>query len=302
MIRRFLDNENEKNKNEDLNKDKINKKDVFKNKKNDKIEINKILKKNQVVILAIALMLMTAGYMNYTNNHENENMLLAELGDAKLVSANVQESNNILANEIINNNDINQNETTNVMLNENNNNVDNTINNEITNEENIINNTSNNVLVNNASTESISNDTQYEVSEENIIQNTVETSADANNSTKENSDYFTKSKLERETMYSQMLESYQNILENEKIPSDQKGIAQNEIKNINDTKNAIMIVENLLATKGFKNVIVFINDPSINVVTEKENLTTEEVAQIQNIVQRELKADIQNIHISSNKS
>ena len=295
MIRRFLDNEKEKNKNEDSNKGKVNKENLFKNKKNDKIEINKILKKNQVVILAIALMLMTAGYMNYTNNHENENMLLAELGDAKLVSANVQESSNLITNESEDNN-INSNEVANEMINDDNNNsvnnnVNDSINTETSMEENIINNTAENNIINNVI---------YENTSENITENVVETSSNTTNS-KETSDYFTKSKLERETMYSQMLESYQNILENEKIPSDQKGIAQNEIKNINDTKNAIMIVENLLATKGFKNVIVFINEPSINVVTEQENLTTEEVAQIQNIVQRELNADIQNIHISSNK-
>ena len=295
MIRRFLDNEKEKNKNEDSNKGKVNKENLFKNKKNDKIEINKILKKNQVVILAIALMLMTAGYMNYTNNHENENMLLAELGDAKLVSANVQESSNLITNESEDNN-INSNEVVNEMINDDNNNsvnnnVKDSINTETSMEENIINNTAENNIINNVINEN---------SSENITENVVETSSNTTNS-KETSDYFTKSKLERETMYSQMLESYQNILENEKIPSDQKGIAQNEIKNINDTKNAIMIVENLLATKGFKNVIVFINEPSINVVTEQENLTTEEVAQIQNIVQRELNADIQNIHISSNK-
>ena len=260
---------------------------------NSSININ--IKKNQVVILAIALMLMTAGYMNYTNNHENENMLLAELGDAKLVSANVQESSNLITNESEDNN-INSNEVANEMINDDNNNsvnnnVNDSINTETSMEENIINNTAENNIINNVINEN---------SSENITENVVETSSNTTNS-KETSDYFTKSKLERETMYSQMLESYQNILENEKIPSDQKGIAQNEIKNINDTKNAIMIVENLLATKGFKNVIVFINEPSINVVTEQENLTTEEVAQIQNIVQRELNADIQNIHISSNK-
>ena len=225
--------------------------------KKDNSGIKKIMKKNQVVILALALMLMTAGYMNYTNNHENENILLAQLGDAKLVSANVMENNTISQNETTETNNTVQNETT----------------------EEIID----------------ANNVQTTNEEQNT---TIETSS---NNPEADDDYFTKSKLERETMYSQMLETYQKILENEKIPSDQKDIAENEIKNINDTKNAIMIVENLLATKGFKNVIVFINEPSINLVTEQENLTTEEVAQIQNIVQRELNADIQNIHISSNK-
>ena len=101
-------------------------------------------------------------------------------------------------------------------------------------------------------------------------------------------------------MYSQMLETYTRILENEKISADQKDIAENEIKNINDTKNAIMIVENLFETKGFENAIVLVNSPSVNVVIKGEELNTEQVAQIQNIVQRELKTDIENIHITTN--
>ena len=100
-------------------------------------------------------------------------------------------------------------------------------------------------------------------------------------------------------MYSQMLETYQKILENEKIASDQKDIAENEIKNINDKKNAIMIVENLLKTKDFEKAVVFINEQSVNVVVKGEKLETEQVAQIQNIIQRELKTNIENIHITT---
>ncbi len=53
-------------------------------------------------------------------------------------------------------------------------------------------------------------------------------------------------------MYSQMLESYQKILQNNNITDTQKEISQNEIKKINDTKNAIMITENLIKTKDLK--------------------------------------------------
>ena len=59
----------------------------------------KSFKKNQVVIFVIALMLVTAGYFNYTNNQNAENNLLptssladseqmASIGDATLVNAN----------------------------------------------------------------------------------------------------------------------------------------------------------------------------------------------------------------------
>jgi len=256
--------------------------------KNKNLGIKKIMKKNQVVLLALALMLMTAGYMNYTNNHENENMLLASLGDAKLVSANVVNDANIL-NEV-NNSVVESNNEENIV--EQNQIVQNTTNEAVeTNANNVDSNApvSNETNVENQTTEEAESTSNEENDE---VQETSTKQAD--------NDYFTRSKLERETMYSQMLETYTKILENGNISSEQKDIAENEIKNINNTKNAIMIAENLLATKGFENVVIFVNSPSVNVVVKKENLETEEVAQIQNIVQRELNTDIENIHITTN--
>ena len=263
--------------------------------KNKNQTIKKIMKKNQVVILALALMLMTAGYMNYTNNHENENTLLAALGDAKLVSTNVVEENelsngteNQVANEI---------ENTNQVVNENISNAEIDTNAPTNQEENVTQeNASNEVEQNQVVQETSETAENQETTSES---NKAEAVQEVNNQATHN-DYFTRSKLERETMYSQMLETYTGILENEKISSEQKDIAENEIKNINDTKNAIMIVENLFETKGFENAIVFVNSPSVNVVIKKDNLSAEEVAQIQNIVQRELKTDIENIHITTN--
>lgn len=256
--------------------------------KNKNLGIKKIMKKNQVVLLALALMLMTAGYMNYTNNHENENMLLASLGDAKLVSANVVNDANIL-NEV-NNSVVESNNEENIV--EQNQIVQNTTNEAVeTNANNVDSNApvSNETNVENQTTEEAESTSNEENDE---VQETSTKQAD--------NDYFTRSKLERETMYSQMLETYTKILENGNISSEQKDIAENEIKNINNTKNAIMIVENLLATKGFKNAVVFVNSPSVNVVIKGENLETEQVAQIQNIIQRELNTDIENIHITTN--
>mgnify|MGYP005805728701 CR=1 FL=1 len=255
--------------------------------KTKNIGIKKIMKKNQVVILALALMLMTAGYLNYTNNHENENMLLAGLGDAQLVSANVADGNAPTTNEVVESNSeaTDSNEQTQIESNENElNNV------QGIDEQNALNGTSeesaNNVDAN-APTTNQQNANQVDTTQETSTQTS-------------NDDYFTRSKLERETMYSQMLETYTGILENEKISSEQKDIAENEIKNINDTKNAIMVVENLFETKGFENAIVFVNNPSVNVVIKAKELTTEQVAQVQNIVQRELKTEIENIHITTN--
>lgn len=206
-----------------------------------------ILKKNQVIISVIAIMLIAAGYMNYTANNKQTLQTAAlkdsekygDLGDATLVSANA-------------------------------------------------------VFENVEETRALVENTPENT--ETVTENTVsETSVPAVS----DNQYFAESKLEREKMYSQMLESYQKIINNSQILDTQKEISQNEIKKINDTKNAIMISENLLKNKGFEDLIIFVNGDSISVVIKAKELTQEQIAQVQNIIVRELKADIENIHISN---
>ena len=211
----------------------------------------KIFKKNQVIIYVIALMLVAAGYLNYTANGNTNSIIptsgteeeldqMANIGDAQLVSSN----------DIVN-------ET--------------------------VNNTTNNTE--NAKTENTSS-------------NTVTTSSTTTNTTN-NSDYFKTSKLERDTMYSQMIETYEKVLNSDNSLETQKQSATDEIKKINDTKNSIMICENLIQTKGFENSVVFVNGESVSVIIEASELSKEQVAQIQNIISREMNANAENIHISN---
>ena len=204
----------------------------------------KVLKKNQLILLVVGLMLVTAGYLNYqTENNEatytssdtDENSY-AEIGDATFVN-----SDSLVENE--------------------------------------------NYL-----------EEKREANEEN---NEIKDKIKETSNTTGEQDYFTESKLQREKMYSQMLESYQKMLDSGTVSEEQKAIAQTEIKKINDNKNAIMIAENLIGTKGFKNAVIFINDGSVSIVVEEEKLSKEQIAQIQNIISREMKADIDDIHIST---
>ncbi len=208
----------------------------------------KILKKNQIIILVIALMLVSAGYLNYSANL-NEVQKTASIGDAKLVSSNgIVETN--------------------------------------TQETALVENQNNEIRTNANETALVENNKEQ-------TEETTKTNAKISN------EYFSQTRLNRESMYSQMVESYQKILENESIASDQKAIAQTEIKNINDTKNKIMICENLIKTKGIDDVIMFVNDKSISVVVKAENLEEDKIAQIQNIIAREMNTQINDIHISN---
>lgn len=218
----------------------------------------KLLKKNQIIIYVIALMLVAAGYLNYTttqgNNSvetsmqmESDDMQLANIGDAKLVSSE----------EVIENS---------------------------ANEENTINSNAENV-------ENITNSMN--------VNNQTDTNTTVETSTNDTSDYFVKSKLERDTMYSQMLETYEKVLNSSNSLETQKQTATEEITKINNTKNSIMICENLIQTKGFENNIIFVNGESISVIIGAEEIKQEEVAQIQNIISREMNAQIENIHIAT---
>ena len=113
-------------------------------------------------------------------------------------------------------------------------------------------------------------------------------------------DYFQESKLSRDTMYSQTLETYQKMLDNSNVSEEQKAIVTQEITKLNQEKNAIMICENVLSTKGFNKCVIFVNVDSISVVVGKEKIETDEIAQIQNIVSREMNAKVENIHIMTN--
>jgi len=137
--------------------------------------------------------------------------------------------------------------------------------------------------------------------EELITENTqnIHSESQVNTTNANLDDYFTESRIERDKMYSQMLESYQKILESNNMAETQKQIASQEINNINNKKNAIMICENLIKNKGIKDVVIFINDKSINIIVKESSLTEEKIAQIQNIIQRELNAETDNIHISN---
>ena len=118
---------------------------------------------------------------------------------------------------------------------------------------------------------------------------------------KETDDYFEESKLSRDTMYSQTLETYKGMLENSNVSEEQKTIVTQEVTKLNQEKNAIMICENLISTKGFEKCVIFVNVESVSVIIKSDELKAEEIAQIQNIISREIGAKVENIHIMKRK-
>lgn len=215
----------------------------------------KKFKGSEVVIYAVALMLVAAGYFNYmTFENQTQETYSEDVKEIKEETANVGDA------VLVSNNDV----------------------------QNMTNNASEN-----KAQETQSDDTSKNNAKENKSDDTNE------NNNQEKDDYYASSKLERDKMYAEMISSYEKILNNSNSSEAQKTIATQEITKINNAKNAIMISENLILTKGFENCIILINDSSINVVVKaKEELKKEDVAKIQNIISREMNTEVQNIHIT----
>lgn len=216
----------------------------------------KILKRNQLIVLVVSLMLITAGYLNFTTNQENlqTSTVVADrddesIGDAQLVSTVPSEDE---ANMI----------------------------------ENLV----------NGQTDT-DEDQNISVDNETPTSSTVDNAGDKQEESEDF--YFTTSKLDRNTMYSETLETYQEMYNNPNATAEAKTEALNKINSINNTKNAIMISENLIMAKGFEDAVIFVNEGSVSVIIKSEELKGEQVAQIQNIVSRELSVGAETIHISN---
>ena len=156
--------------------------------------------------------------------------------------------------------------------------------------------------VNNSNTQaSNSNSTEIEnnVEETNSETETTSTSESSNNTSTSTTEYFTELKLDRDNIYSQKLEAYQQIVDSTAISSEQKAIAIQEIEKITDEQNSISVAEELIKLKGFENVVIYVNNNSVTVIVRSANLSSDQVAQIQNIVTIQLYVSVSNISISN---
>lgn len=220
----------------------------------------KIFKRNQIIISVIALMLITVGYMNYSSNIFGTKETSAQAIDGT-------ETAGIGDAKLVNSNSSDETKNENI------------------NKSNTENNTESNAV------ESSISDTGIDTDDNSKAVSSSSTTIPTNS-------YFVSSRIERDNMYSEMIETYEKLLSNETISGEQKASSTKEISNINNKKNSIMIAENLIKNLGFEDVVVFFNENSVSVIVKAENLKEADVAQIQNIVCRELGVKAEVVHIS----
>lgn len=215
-----------------------------------------ILKKNQVIITALAIMIAVAGYLNFTE--EKSNMAVANLeNENTLTYADMEKVLMDLSEEDL------------AMTDESSDNVTVSDNGELVTTETI-----NEAEINSDAGKAV------------MVSNTI------------NSDFFSSARLTREQTRAKNKELLMEIVNNENISEAQKEEAINNIVNLTNIAEMESATEILLEAKGFTDVVVSIVDENVDVIINANDLTEQQIAQIQDIVKRKTEFMAENIVIS----
>ena len=88
------------------------------------------------------------------------------------------------------------------------------------------------------------------------------------------------------------------LVNSDQASEAQKEKAMNEIVAMTAVNEKETATENLLAAKGFEDVVVTIVDDSVDVIVNAESLTEQQIAQIEDVVKRKTECGSDKIVIS----
>jgi len=253
--------------------------------------IKNIFKKNHIIITALAIMIVIAGYLSFTNKDvpkdkdsisaakQDENGKIAEVNGLELVTDTTGDTNNATTDDSTNDAD--------------------------------------NTDVNTTGTEDNA-DTELEadelgdsdISDEDLlaydvtdngeldIEDGVPGEAVLANATIDAS-FFLSSKLDREQVRAKNKETLMEIITSNDISAEDKQKAIDTMIRLTEIAEKEGAAEVLLEAKGFDGAIVYIVDDKVNVVVNAKNLTDQQLAIIEDVVKSQTGIPVENIHINT---
>lgn len=105
-------------------------------------------------------------------------------------------------------------------------------------------------------------------------------------STTLNSNYFASAKLEREQIRAASQERFREIIDNTNLSEDAKVDAINGLLNLTTLAKNENEIETLLESKGYSDAIVSISEGSVDVIVNSEAITEQDVAKIEDVIKR----------------
>lgn len=252
-----------------------------------------IFKKNQIIITALAIMIIIAGYLSFTNDDKLVDPALQTVNPDE---AGYEEYSEIEGMEFVS--DIENDKTTK--------DTNTTDNNEVVDDANTLDDNDETTPVDTlndadelgqdskddilASAQDVADNGELNI-DEGVPGEAVLASAiiDAG--------YFSSSKLNREQVRARNAAEYKAIMENPEISEDAKQIATNALIELTNIREKESATEMLLEARGFDGSIVRITDGDVEVVVNSENLTEQQLAIIESVVKDKTDISIENISI-----
>lgn len=99
-------------------------------------------------------------------------------------------------------------------------------------------------------------------------------------------DYFSSAKLAREQSRAKNKETLMEVINNKSLDAKEKKTAVNQVAAITDAAEKENAAELMLEAKGFEDAVVSITDDSADIVINASELTSQQIAQVQDIVKR----------------
>lgn len=257
--------------------------------------MKRILKKNQVVLTLLAVMIAVAGYLNYTADSQTQNAQMAS-GEGMGVDGLHGSSGELL--EISDEDILAENKALSAALQE-------TFDGSEEREAQEASNQATN-QTSNQSSDQATNQAGGDSSvsgQESDGENVQDTGKDTPGTAVLTSgttvlDYVAGVQLSREQTRARNKESLMEIIDNANLDESQKQTAIEAMLQLTAIAEKETAAESLLAAKGFENSVVYINDKSVDVVICRTTLTDAERAQIEDIVKRKAEVTADKIVIT----
>ena len=240
-----------------------------------------MVKKNQIMITALAIMIAVAGYLNFAGSKITQEEIMTTGADSAVAVNEAQmteDAADVAALFEISDEDLEQAELSDIES------LDSEV---ITEQENYLEETMEEMMAQN-SEESI----EEQISDSEAPGEAVFTSSSS-------LDTLSGAKLMKEQVRAKNKETLMEIIKNVNISEEQKQEAVDGMIALTDITEKETAAEILLEAKGFEDVVVSITDGMVDVVVNTVDLTEAQRAQIEDIVIRKTGIEAENIVIST---
>jgi stage III sporulation protein AH len=247
-----------------------------------------IFKKNQIIIVALAIMIIIAGYLNYSDRNNNDKTNTADFDNGQVLDYDTSDAtaeDNDLQSDLISllddEEDVAAGEGEEV----------------VTEEEANADQESEAVV-----TSDMSEEEQLAVSDTGeVVAENEDTAAPGEAilvSTSIPANYFATAKLAREQLRAKSRETLNSIIDNVNLSKEDKADAVAALINLTALAEKEFNTEIALEAKGFSDAVVTFGEDNVEVIINATSINEQDVAQIQDIVTRNTEVDVSKVVIT----